>query len=599
METTPAASARRQPTLGDRLEAVSRSIEAMNLRIRIRISALVAALLQSANLSFCAVLLSWQARSPSASCRTRTWVFSLSQVILSSLRLVLMGCSAALTYKAGRAAVQEALFSEQKTTKSKYETRESAQRDAETVVALRSATQHHYDWILWLHSFAEPAFSLVQLGFSIAITILFAERFEECSRGRRKAYVDLSMASLACQWGFVCFRLAYGPEVITWRGLFGFKSGPWEKHYQEKIEHLIRFLLCCFLRKPSYMFVSEDARGRASHPVAMGLAKMFQFRAHRTASMIEFFRALDHIRREDNAKTEKLRQKQLSEWLEERPLSGRHKKLLLEATSFVRFSSASYTGIALDLIRMLKHMNPFLTMRRQELFRSAFSPQMGSLADSNMLEARVRGDNFYGGHTKAFVRYACIDFDDVLGGRIGACEGQHIRPAAMSSVTGLLSFFVVRSEDQRTLIISIRGTADMEDVLIDLNAFEGVCLHEDVGLENPDKSGLKGCGWAHYGVLEATREVYLELMGENRTEGILPRLMNSPEYEDWALRVVGQSLGAAVASLLTLRLRKRYPHIHCFAYNSLPVVDDNVVATVGVETCKALVTQGEENEGKN
>ena len=165
METTPAASARRQPTLGDRLEAVSRSIEAMNLRIRIRISALVAALLQSANLSFCAVLLSWQARSPSASCRTRTWVFSLSQVILSSLRLVLMGCSAALTYKAGRAAVQEALFSEQKTTKSKYETRESAQRDAETVVALRSATQHHYDWILWLHSFAEPAFSLVQLGF--------------------------------------------------------------------------------------------------------------------------------------------------------------------------------------------------------------------------------------------------------------------------------------------------------------------------------------------------------------------------------------------------------------------------------------------------
>ena len=87
----------------------------------------------------------------------------------------------------------------------------------------------------------------------------------------------------------------------------------------------------------------------------------------------------------------------------------------------------------------------------------------------------------------------------------------------------------------------------------------------------------------------------LHVRGER--EGLLPKLMSTPAYSGWALRIVGQSLGAAVASLLTLRLRKLYPHIHCFAYNPLPVVDENVVEAVGVETCKSLVTQITCNQG--
>lgn len=132
----------------------------------------------------------------------------------------------------------------------------------------------------------------------------------------------------------------------------------------------------------------------------------------------------------------------------------------------------------------------------------------------------------------------------------------------------------------------------MSLIILSLPHIQGICLHEDVGLENPDAKTLKGCGYCHYGVLEATREVYHELMGTNKDgEGLLPKLMSSPKYSGWALRIVGQSLGAAVASLLTLRLRKYYPTLHCFAFNPLPVVDENVVESVGVNVCKSLVTQ--------
>jgi hypothetical protein len=167
----------------------------------------------------------------------------------------------------------------------------------------------------------------------------------------------------------------------------------------------------------------------------------------------------------------------------------------------------------------------------------------------------------------------------------------------MSSLTGLCTYFVTRCPQQKVLVISIRGTADMEDVLTDVHAFEGCVLPEDVGLKSANPAmGKKGCGWAHYGVLEATREVYKELMGKKGEPGLLPNLMSTPTYSDWGLRIVGQSLGSAVASLLTLRLRKHYSNIHCFAYNPWPVVDEILIESLGENVCKSLVTQIVYNE---
>jgi len=85
--------------------------------------------------------------------------------------------------------------------------------------------------------------------------------------------------------------------------------------------------------------------------VAIGVSKMFDFRAHGTASMLDFFRAMDHIRREDTKRAAEMKERQLEDLCEAHPLSDRHKRLLMEACSFVRYSSAAYTGFGLDLLR--------------------------------------------------------------------------------------------------------------------------------------------------------------------------------------------------------------------------------------------------------
>ena len=73
---------------------------------------------------------------------------------------------------------------------------------------------------------------------------------------------------------------------------------------------------------------------------------------------------------------------------------------------------------------------------------------------------------------------------------------------------------------------------------------------------------------------------------------MLRRIMADPAHAGWGVRVVGHSLGAAVAALLTLRLRFDFPgKVHAYCYNPWPVVDGGVVEAVGRATCRSLVTQ--------
>ena len=590
------------------------------MKVSMRISACFLLCFQALNLVFCSVLLSTVPDvSVKSTCAENSRLMYVSHIALSALRLLLMLLSATLTYNAGRAAVHEAAMgskvrAEQEDEDEDKEDKEGVARHVvgtrnhndqiSSLVSARAHTQRQYDRLLLVNAFVEPVFLLLQLGFFIAFLVIFVQRWSNCILFQPWR-ITLSILAIATQWLFVCLRLAFGSRVISWRGIFGFELDAWEKHYQERIEHILRFIMCCVLGKPKYLTVSKSVLGRVPHPVAIGMAKLFDFKAYGTADMLEFFRAMDHIRRIDNERVKDMRNatiSQLREEYENNSLlhSERHQRLLLEACSFIRFSSAAYTGYTHDLLRVIKHKNPFLTFRRQEMFRSVFqvmSPgkERNKEDDAEYSRGVVQGDTFWNGHTKAFARYANVAFDDVIAGRVGH-ENKQVRPEGMSSLTGLCTYFVTRCPEQKILVISIRGTADMEDVLTDAHAFEGCVLPEDVGLKRDNPVGKRGCGWAHYGVLQATREVYKELMGKKGEPGLLPNLMSTPTYSDWGLRIVGQSLGSAVASLLTLRLRKHYPNIHCFAYNPWPVVDETLIESIGENVCKSLVTQIVYNE---
>ncbi|CAK7348947.1 unnamed protein product [Dovyalis caffra] len=123
--------------------------------------------------------------------------------------------------------------------------------------------------------------------------------------------------------------------------------------------------------------------------------------------------------------------------------------------------------------------------------------------------------------------------------------------------------------------------------------------------------------YGHSGIVEAARDLYMQiegnpadnvenykmpievmnctslpicnLYGDTESEsssGFLSSLLGAGcECDGYSLRIVGHSLGGAIAALLGLRLYHRYPTLHVYAYGPLPCVD-----LVIAEACSEFVT---------
>ncbi|XP_036682788.1 diacylglycerol lipase-beta isoform X3 [Balaenoptera musculus] len=90
-----------------------------------------------------------------------------------------------------------------------------------------------------------------------------------------------------------------------------------------------------------------------------------------------------------------------------------------------------------------------------------------------------------------------------------------------------------------------------KDILTDLSAES-----EPLDLE----CEVQDC-WAHKGISQAARYVYRRLIND----GILSQAFSiAPEYR---LVIVGHSLGAGAAALLTIMLRNPYPQVRCYAFS--------------------------------
>ncbi|KAJ9591943.1 hypothetical protein L9F63_001545, partial [Diploptera punctata] len=133
---------------------------------------------------------------------------------------------------------------------------------------------------------------------------------------------------------------------------------------------------------------------------------------------------------------------------------------------------------------------------------------------------------------------------------------------------GETPFFVAIDYTRRKIVISIRGTLSMKDVITDLNA-EGEPLPV-----NPPREDWLG----HKGMVQAA--VYIKDKLEE--ESILSRAFNHNEErgtQEFELVLVGHSLGAGTASILAILLRQDYPTLQCFAYSppggslSMPAVE--------------------------
>uniref|UniRef100_A0A915PX22 sn-1-specific diacylglycerol lipase n=1 Tax=Setaria digitata TaxID=48799 RepID=A0A915PX22_9BILA len=126
-------------------------------------------------------------------------------------------------------------------------------------------------------------------------------------------------------------------------------------------------------------------------------------------------------------------------------------------------------------------------------------------------------------------------------------------------------FIVLLDIKTKSVVITIRGTASMMDAINDLSlddeAFsvdvdQDPILRQDEKLDTPNEE-LR----VHRGMLRSARYV-LEILRANRVlEGLKLR------YPSYTIVCCGHSLGAGVATLLTLLLRQSFGPIRCFAYS--------------------------------
>ncbi|XP_059011184.1 diacylglycerol lipase-beta isoform X1 [Mustela lutreola] len=114
-----------------------------------------------------------------------------------------------------------------------------------------------------------------------------------------------------------------------------------------------------------------------------------------------------------------------------------------------------------------------------------------------------------------------------------------------------LPFLVALDHRKESVVVAVRGTMSLQDILTDLSAES-----ETLNLE----CGVQDCS-AHKGISQAARYVYQRLVND----GILSQAFSiAPEYR---LVVVGHSLGAGAAALLALMLRSSYPQVRCYAFS--------------------------------
>ena len=134
-------------------------------------------------------------------------------------------------------------------------------------------------------------------------------------------------------------------------------------------------------------------------------------------------------------------------------------------------------------------------------------------------------------------------------------------------------FFLVADRRTKSLVISIRGTLSLHDMLTDLRGEPGKMADETV-------AGVEVHWQGHQGMVNAARYVYKRLHGmdtgrrgqkesrESRRDE-LGMALATPDYAGFSIVVTGHSLGAGTASILAFLLRAKYQdtRVRCYAYS--------------------------------
>lgn len=117
-------------------------------------------------------------------------------------------------------------------------------------------------------------------------------------------------------------------------------------------------------------------------------------------------------------------------------------------------------------------------------------------------------------------------------------------------------YFILRDDEWKTIVLTIRGTLSFEDMISD------VTLTPKSLEATGEQFGFDGRGeFCHSGFLAGACWIYDDL----KRHKILDEAMEA--HSDFGLRIIGHSLGAGIAAILGRMLRQQYPNLYCLCFS--------------------------------
>ncbi|KAJ4954802.1 hypothetical protein NE237_011585 [Protea cynaroides] len=429
----------------------------------------------------------------------------------------------------------------------------------------RHERRMRYKRWLWWTRFAMVVTVLQLLGatyliFSVGKFVFHHGTSSGCLLGNGRKQ-SLMVVFLVMVWFMVVLQCFTGSDVLRWRSFYATHDNAWKAHYREVFDHGIREALCC-LGRVKYLSVLEEDE---VYSVARLLGDLVAYRATGTGHL-ELLAGLALLQRHG---------KSSSSYQELMEAPREH---IQEAALLHQFAEAAYTGPLLDFGR-----NPVLFPCSWFYRQGVFTPWTRSRRPV------LQGDNWWRGHAAAFLKYVNLPPETLKQGRVcqEKCEA---------------AYFLVVLHHMRSVVIAVRGTETPEDLVTD-----GLC--RECNLSAEDLDGLINSNhvsldvkqtvvssfphYGHSGIVEAARELFMQIDGNpgnkensSRAKGLLSSLLGAGcECDGYSVRIVGHSLGGAIGTLLGIRLYRKYPNLHVYAYGPLPCVD-SIVA----EACSEFVT---------
>ncbi|CAH0479316.1 unnamed protein product [Peronospora belbahrii] len=178
-------------------------------------------------------------------------------------------------------------------------------------------------------------------------------------------------------------------------------------------------------------------------------------------------------------------------------------------------------------------------------------------------------DNFLHGNRASFVNYTGVKESDLV---YLNCRNFVFQAP----------YCIVRDKQRKELIISVRGSMSFYDFVTDGLA-QIVRMEPN---ELPYDIPYVFDTWTHYGMLHTARQIFKDLQEGTRKAVFwdfamancsVGRLTDDDEI-DWTIVVCGHSMGAGVACILAVLLRKVFPNTRAFLYATPPLFDAETAA---------------------